>query len=364
MEAAMDQPDLQASFAVPFLAADVGGTHARVALVRVSRTGDCGLEVLTYRKFACQEFPSLSELLKAFLAHDARIPVRHCVLACAGQVMGDEILHDNLAWPIRLSQLRNALAFDDVAALNDFEAFAYALDDPLARAGRLLCGPDVRGSDVRGSDVREPGPVLVIGPGTGLGAAVRLPGTAGGSVLTTEAGQMDFAPHTIREREVLACLAPQGGYVAYERVTSGPGLLVLYTALCTLHGITPRLATPEAVTAAALADDDAQAAEAVEIFCATLGSFAGSLAMAFMPTGGVYLGGGFLHSMFSLLERSAFVERFLHGRSVRSFLSRVPVRVMEHGRHAVLGAANWYVRRAAVAGESEPRSASTGGFSE
>lgn len=354
MEAAIDRPDRQTNFAAkPFLAADVGGTHARVALVRVSHAGDFGLEVMAYRKFACKEFPSLSELLKAFLADDARTAVRHCVLACAGQVMGDEVVQDNLAWPIRLSQLRSALAFDDVTALNDFEAFAYALDDPLARVGRLLCGPDVR----------EPGPVLVIGPGTGLGAAVRLPGPGGGRVLTTEAGQMDFAPHTIREREVLAHVAPQGGYVAYERVTSGPGLLILYKTLCDLQGITPRLATPEAVTTAALAENDKQAAEAVEIFCATLGSFAGGLAMAFMPTGGVYLGGGFLHSIFALLERSAFVERFLHGRSVRSFLSRVPVRVMEHGRHAVLGAANWYLRRAGVAAESAPRVARFG-FSE
>jgi glucokinase len=341
----MDHLDLQASLASqPFLAADVGGTYARVALVRVSRGEDSGLEVLAYRKFACKEFPNLAELLKAFLARDVRIPVRHCVLACAGQVMGDEVLQDNLAWPIRLSQLRDALAFDDVAALNDFEAFGYALDDPLVRAGRLLCGPDVR----------EPGPILVIGPGTGLGAAVRLPGPAGGSVLTTEAGQMDFAPHTIREREILACLAPHGGYFAYERITSGPGLLILYTTLCGLHRIAPRLTTPEAVTAAALTAEDAQAAEAVEIFCATLGSFAGGLSMAFMPTGGVYLGGGFLHSIFALLERSAFVERFLHGRSVRSFLSRVPVRVMDHGRHGVLGAGNWYLRRAAIAGGSAP----------
>ncbi len=336
MAAAVDHRDLCAfSAAQPFLAADVGGTHARVALMRVARGGP---EVVSYRKFVCREFSSLSELLKTFLDNEARMPVERCVIACAGQVMGDEILHDNIAWPISLSQLRQALAFEEVAALNDFEAFAYALDDPSARAGRLLCGPDVR----------ETGPVLVIGPGTGLGAAVRLPGADGGSVLTTELGQMDFAPHTIRERDVLACLAPEGGYVAYERITSGPGLLVLYSVLCGLHGIAPRLATPEDVTAAALANDDAHATEAVEIFCATLGSFAGSLAMAFMPTGGVYLGGGFLHSIFALLDRSAFVERFLHGRSVRSFLSRVPVRVMEHGRHAVLGAANWYLRRAAV----------------
>jgi glucokinase len=339
MDAAIDQVGPQASRATqPFLAADVGGTHARVALVRAAPRRDCAPEILSYRKFACAEFPNLVDLLKAFLAREAGIPVRHCVLACAGVVMEDEVLHDNLAWPIQLSQLRSAVGFDEVVALNDFEAFGHALDGPLARSGRLLCGPDIR----------DAGPILAIGPGTGLGAAVRLPDSAGGGVLTTEAGQMDFAPHTIREREILACLAPAGGYVAYEHITSGPGLLVLYTTLCRLDGFAQQLATPEAVTAAALADADAHATEAVEIFCATLGSFAGGLAMAFMATGGVCLVGGFLHSIFALLERSTFAERFLHGRSVRSFLSNVPVRVMEHGRHGVLGAANWYLRRTAV----------------
>jgi glucokinase len=337
MDAAIERRELPASISTqPLLAADVGGTHARVALVRAAPGRDDELEVLGYRKFACRDFQSLSALLKEFLARDVRIPVRHCVVACAGLVMGDEVVHDNLAWPIHLSQLRRALDFDDVAALNDFEAFGYALDGPLVRNARLLCGPDVH----------EQGPLLAIGPGTGLGAAVRLPD--GGSVLTTEAGQMDFAPHTIREREILACLAPRGGYVAYEQITSGPGLLTLYVALCELDGIAARHATPEAVTSHALAGADAQAVEAVEIFCATLGSFAGGLAMAFMATGGVYLGGGFLHSIFPLLERSMFAQRFLHERSVRSFLASVPVRVMEHGRHGVLGAANWYLRRTGI----------------
>ncbi|MEW9622939.1 glucokinase [Rhodanobacter geophilus] len=336
MNAAIDQPDQPASVpAAPFLAADVGGTHARVALIQATQNAGRGVEVLAYRKFACGDFGGLAELLQAFVASELRAPVRHCVLACAGQLMGDEVLNDNSAWPIHLPSLRLALALDDIVALNDFEALGYALDNPLACSGRLLCGPD------RPTD----GPTLVIGPGTGLGAAVRLPGPAGGRVLTTEAGQMDFAPHSIREREILAQLAPDGGYLPYEHIVSGPGLLTLYRTLCSLRGETPWLATPEAVTAAAMACSDAQAAEAVEIFCAALGSFVGSVAMTFMASGGVYLAGGFLDSMFGLLERSAFEERFLHGRSVRAFLSQVPVWVTEHGQHGVLGAARWYLER-------------------
>ncbi|MEO7066660.1 MAG: glucokinase [Rhodanobacter sp.] len=348
MNAAIGHLDRPASvLATPFLAADIGGTYARVALIQVSPGEKQGVEVLAYRKFVCASFPGLVELLQAFIDGDVHEPVRHCVLACAGQVMGDDVLSDNPAWPIHLPQLRHALALDDIAALNDFEALGYALNNPLACRGRLLCGPD------NGTD----GPTLVIGPGTGLGAAVRLPRAAGGGVLTTEAGQMDFAPNSIREREILALMAPNGGYVAYEQIVSGPGLLTLYGTLCILCKETPKFLTPEAVTAAAAAGSDARAIEAVDIFCASLGSLAGSLAMAFMAVGGVYLAGGFLHSMFTLLEHSAFEQRFLHGRSVRAFLARVPVWVTEHGRQGVLGAAEWYLNRGVrgVRGEASSR---------
>jgi glucokinase len=327
--------------AMPFLAADVGGTYARVALMQRSQDEGHEVEVLAYRKLACADYQNLAELLQSFLQDEAHLrdhaqtTVRHCVLACAGRVMGEVVVNDNSTWLIDLAQVRQALALDEVAVLNDFEALGYALDQRAARDATLLCGPDIQPA----------GPTLVIGPGTGLGAAVRLPDCSGARVLATEAGSMDFAPNSIPERELLAHLAPHGGYVAYERIVSGPGLLTVYAALCALRGEAPRFATPEAVTAAAASSNDARAAEAVEMFCASLGSFAGSLAMAFMAVGGVVLAGGFLSSMFALLQRSAFEERFLHGRSMRALLSRVPVRVTEHGRLGVLGAAKWYLRR-------------------
>lgn len=345
----MDHSDRLAGIpALPFLAADIGGTHGRVALMRASQDG---VETLAYRVFACAQFPSLPDLLQAFVATDVPTPVKHCVLACAGQVAGDEVVNDNLPWPIHLTPLRQILGLDHVAVLNDFEALAYALDGPLTGSGRHLCGPQTPCT----------GPILVIGPGTGLGAAVHVPGPDGGFVLTTEAGQMDYAPHSVREREILAFLAPNGGYVPFEHLVSGPGLLTIYATLCTLLGEAPTLATPEGVTSAAMARSDAQAVEAVDIFCASLGSFAGNLAMTFMATGGVYLAGGFLSSLFASLSRSAFEERFLHGRSARTLLTQVPVWVTEHGQHGVHGAAQWYLRHEMLASEDSWSPVTVGG---
>lgn len=334
----------------PFLAADIGGTHGRVALMRASHDGG-EVQTLAYRVYLCAAFPSLAQLLQAFLDAEVQIPVKHCVLACAGQIMGEEVVNDNLAWPIQLTPLREALALDDVAVLNDFEALAHALDGPLVHGSRHLCGPTSHTG----------GPTLVIGPGTGLGAAIHVPGATGGFVLSTEAGQMDYAPHSVREREVLTYLAPLGGYVPFEHIVSGPGLLVIYETLCALEGETPTLATPEAVSHAAVARGDAKAVEAVDLFCASLGSFAGNLAMAFMATGGVYLAGGFLSSLFELLKRSTFEERFLHGRSARALLSEVPVWVTEHGQHGVHGAARWYLRHGARNEPVTPQAVAGGG---
>jgi glucokinase len=311
----------------PFVAADVGGTHARVALLRAPSAGRSEIEILAYRKFACADYPGLPELVRTFVDHDAALPVRRCVIACAGQAVGDSIVNDNLAWQVSLPALRDALAFDDVALLNDFEALGYALDDVGDSDSLLLCGPETH------SD----GPALVVGPGTGLGAAVRL---APMRVLTTEAGQMDLAPVTAREREVLAHLAAADGHVPYERILSGPGLLTLYASLRALRGQSPELVRPEAITAAACDGSDVDAIETVDIFCALLGGFVGNLAMAFMAKGGVYLAGGVLPEIRELLQRSGFVDRFLGKGGMREFLVRVQGLLGDHGRHGGGGAAH------------------------
>ncbi len=318
-----------------FLAGDIGGTNGHVALMRSADDGSGALEMLAYGVYPCASFASLDDLLRHFIGTEVRARVSHCVLACAGQVKDDEVLNDNLAWPVRLPALRGTLDLAEVAVLNDFEALAYAIEGPLAATGRHLCGPPARAA----------GPALLVGPGTGLGAAILMPGPNGGVALTTEAGQMDFAPHSLREREVVSWLAPRGGYVPVEHIVSGPGLLTVYEALCALDGDVASLTTPKAVTAAAATMSDAHAVEAVALFCAALGSFTGNLAMTCMPTGGVFLAGGFLSSIFDLLKASAFETRFLHGRSVRELLEPLSVWVTEHGSHGVYGAARWYVNR-------------------
>jgi len=187
------------------------------------------------------------------------------------------------------------------------------------------------------------GPALVMGPGTGLGSAVLLPGHPRAQVLATEAGQVSLAPGNEREIEILRLFRRERAHVSFEDALSGPGLLKLYGALCELRGSPSRLLTPAEVTAAALAGSDGAAVEALEVFCGLLGSFVGDLVLLYGARGGVYLAGGILPQIQPFLLSSSFAERYFNKGVMRAYLQQVPVRLIEHGQLGVIGAAGWFL---------------------
>ena len=318
-----------------FLAADVGGTHARIGLVSQEPDGIRPVTVLQYHRYACADWPSLTAVLKDFVSQlDRSVHVDACAVASAGYVLGDAIVNDNLPWPVSIRDIRDSLGINQLAVINDFEAVAYAT--------QFLSHADT--TPVIETEVPHvAGPVLVMGPGTGLGSAVLLPGKPHATVLPTEAGQIALAPGNEREIEILRYLSRERAHVSFEHALSGPGLINLYRALCVLRDQAPVLSLPSQVTQAALARSDEAAVEALEVFCSLLGSFVGDLALLYGARGGVFLAGGILPQIRDVLLASDFRERFFNKGVMRPFLQQVPVRLMEHGQLGVIGAAGMYL---------------------
>lgn len=319
-----------------FLAADVGGTHTRVGLVRPGAGGR--IEVLAHRKYACADHPGLAAILADFIGSEpGSAGVDRVAVACAGVALDDEVVNANLLWPIRLSELRRGLGLRELRFVNDFQAAAHAAQCMNADEATLL---------TPGIDTAAPGPVLVVGPGTGLGAAVRIPHRGEVVVLPTEAGHTAFAPGTAREIAILHWLQRRGGgtHVATEQAVSGPGLVNLYQAICALDGAVATLRAPAAISAAARAGDPA-AAEAVQTFCALLGSVIGDLAVL-SSARAVFIAGGIVPQLKDFLPHSAFHARLLDKGVMRAALERVPVRLIENDRLGVIGAASWYLEHA------------------
>lgn len=314
----------------PFIAADVGGTHARVALAQGTAEG--GIAVLRHARHDCAAYPSLAAVLRGF-ANDSGVAPTRAVVAIAGLVDGDAVVAANLPWPVSIERTRNEAGLAHLGMVNDFEAVAHATPyiDP-ATATRLS-----------GPEQAQPGPVLVLGPGTGFGAALRLPGPPA-TALPIEAGHAALGAGTAREIDLLRRLRQRWPHVDNERVLSGPGLVNAYVALCEIDGVAPRMETPEAIAAAAQAGDDAQAREALQVFCGLLGSLAGDLAVT-LGARAVYLAGGIPARIRPFLLASDFAARFRNKGVLADMLARVPVWLVDHGQLGLVGAAAWYRER-------------------
>lgn len=322
------------------IGADVGGTFARLGWT-VQRPGE-PLRVNGFRKYTCADHPSLAAILRDYAdwlrAESPAPPVTQAIVAIAGVLEGDTLLNTNLAWPVSLSQTRRDAGLDQLELINDFVAVAQAL--PYADAAGLhhICGDDA---------LEMRAPAVILGPGTGLGVALRL----ADSVLPSEAGHAALSAGTALEQDVLRVLSRRYAHVDNERILSGPGLIALYSCLCELRSAVPHWQTPAELIRAAHAGSDPLATESIDMFCAWLGSLAGDLALTFGARS-VYLTGGITGHLATELHGGSFQQRFLAKGSLSPALQRVPVWRIEHGELGVLGALAWHADHTARAPHS------------
>jgi glucokinase len=312
------------------IVADVGGTNARLGWTRN------GYEVRDVMGYRCADHPSLAHILRAYQAQTAQgragLDVRDAVVAIAGYLQGDRLVNANLPWEVSVAQTADEAQLASLALINDFGAVAHAI--PGVRRNALV--PLLPGQRDDGLQV----PALVLGPGTGLGAAMCLDG-AGTDVLLTESGHAALAASTPLELEVLQDLSQRWQHVDNERVLSGTGMAHLYQCLARLRGQSPHFALAEKVVGAALAGD-ATAGETLDVFCGWLGSFVADLVLT-LGAREVYLAGGVTAHISPFLHAGAFQRRY----AAKFTPPRTPPPVwrIDHGQLGLMGAAmHWRSR--------------------
>lgn len=306
------------------LVADIGGTNARFGLI-----DDSGIR--ESRIYRCAEFPSLEAAAAAYLnAVHPEVRPHQGAFCVAGPVTGDRItMLNNLPWSFSVEGVRAALGFQRLRVINDFTAVALSVPR-LRTADRIQVG--------EGSP--EPGTVIgVLGPGSGLGVSGLVPGPQGWTALAAEGGHTTMAPISDRESAVLGQLRKAFDHVSAERVLSGPGLVNLYEALSIIDGRDPATLTPAEVTARGLDGSETHCVEALEMFCAMLGTVAGNLALTLGARGGIYIAGGIVPKLGPMFAHSRFRKRFTEKGRVRDYLAPIPTYVITHELPAFLGLA-------------------------
>ncbi|MDP3817013.1 glucokinase [Pseudomonas sp.] len=305
------------------LVGDIGGTNARFALWRAER-----LE--SVRVLATADYPGPEQAIRAYLA-ELELPlgaVDSVCLACAGPVSGDLFRFTNNHWRISRSAFCRELQVRELLLINDFSAMALGMTR-LREDERIAICP---------GEAEAERPVVVIGPGTGLGVGTLLALADGRWLaLPGEGGHVDLPIGSPREAELWQQLYRQLGHVRAEDVLSGGGLLLLYQAICALDDLTPRLHSPAEVTAAALAGDPVAAA-VLEQFCCWLGRAAGNNVLSLGARGGVYIVGGVVPRFAELFLASGFARSFSDKGCMSHYLAGIPVWLVTAEYPGLMGA--------------------------
>jgi glucokinase len=298
----------------PALLADIGGTHARFAIQ--SDPGAAPRHVQTLR---CADHRTLADAARAYLdtLHGTR--PASAALAIANPVTGDEVRMTNHHWSFSILALRRELGLGRAVVMNDFTALALAL--PVIPPEHL--------QPVGGGERQPRAPMVVLGPGTGLGVSGLVPDGHGGYIaLSGEGGHVTLAAGNEREAAVLARIAQRFGHASAERALSGPGLQNLYQALSELDGAAAEALSPAEISERGLSGVDARCEEAIELFCSLLGALAGNFALTLGAFGGVFIGGGIVPRWGERLARSGFRERFEAKGRFRDYLAAIPTYVI------------------------------------
>ncbi|TQN31685.1 glucokinase [Haloactinospora alba] len=305
----------------PWLVCDVGGTNARFGLVLAPEGRPSHVSTLP-----CRSYRDLASAAAAYLQQHApgARPVAACA-AVAGPVHGDRIRLTNAHWDCSISQTRRELGVEHLDVVNDFAALALSLpwlgDDEVLPVG----GP---ATDSGRS-------MAVLGPGTGLGVAGLVPHSGGWVPVSGEGGHVDVPAVTEGELAAVRVLRSQQQTVTAEDMLSGPGLVRLYGAVAQLHGADAEELTPAQICSA---DNDPLCRETLELFCGLLGGFAGNVALTLGATGGVFLGGGILPRITSVLQASDFRRRFEDKHSMTDYVKSIATVLITASTPALLGA--------------------------
>ncbi|HUX90730.1 MAG TPA: glucokinase [Gallionellaceae bacterium] len=315
-----------------FLSGDIGGTKTLLQLnTAVERVP------LLQKSYASADYAGLPDMLDAFVAEAGVSNIAAACFALAGPVSGRLVKLTNLPWAVDADELVNRYCIRHVALINDFEAVGHGI--AALQATDLLT--------LQEGSAQAEGTRLVLGAGTGLGVAWLSSQQGAYQVHPSEGGHMDFAPADEMQYLLLRYLQHRHGHVSYERIVSGPGLISIYEFMRETG-----FASPSPQMLAALDEEDAAAVitrfsrhgeepiarMVVDMFMSVYGAFAGNMALASLPRGGIYVAGGIAAKIAMQMQRGEFMDAFLSKGRFGELLATLPVRIVLNTDAGLMGA--------------------------
>ena len=303
-----------ATFDFPVLLGDIGGTNARFGIVEAK-----GAVPRMLSHESTRGHPHPSAAIRASLDKAGSPTPRSAILAIAGRVDSPTVRLTNADWLIEGGRIGADFGLSRVTVVNDYV--------PVAAGAAGIEPADLTSI----GDVTDPGrgwPRLVLGPGTGFGAAVLIPYGDRLAIVSTEAGHTDFGPADTEDEEIWPAIERLDGRVTVEALLSGPGLSRLHFAIASTRGGRDRPRDPATITEDGLSGKDPHACAAITMFAKLLGRYCGDLALTFLARGGVYIGGGIAPRIIDVLNDGRFRAAFEHKPPFVEMMRAIPTSVI------------------------------------
>jgi len=321
---------------VQIVAADVGATKTRVALVDTIAPG---LPIVAAERFENAHAGGLEALVVEYTTRH-RVRPDGVAIAVAAPVAGRRARMTNLSWHIDADEIAARLGCARVCLLNDFHAVALGIAH-LSDGGRVCIQAGVR---IAG------GVTAVLGAGTGLGEAMVVASPSGPIVVPSEGGHADFAPTDELQIDLLRFALRRHDHVSYERVCSGIGWPLLYEFL---RSRDPDSESRDVRDALARGDDagatigtygvdrlDVLCGRTLDLFVDIYGAEAGNLALKALPRGGLFVAGGIAPRILGRMTDGRFLRAFRAKGRYEALLASIPVDVVTDPDVALRGAAS------------------------
>jgi glucokinase len=310
------------------LVGDIGGTNVRFGRARLGFAGHPEVDDISI--MPGDSFRSFHDALNMYLGQLGNKRPQQALFAFAGPVRDGIVRLTNRDWVVDSQELERQTGLERIRLVNDYAAMARSIPELGDESFRLL-------HDGHVPDERAP--ILVAGPGTGLGMATLLPeGERGWRVMTGEGGHAAFAPRSEREWELTKRLRSTHGYVSKELVLSGSGLNAVHKALCDIDGIKWERTAPAEIMRRAEAGDGLSR-DICEIRAGATLDALGDAALINGTRGGVVITGGVAERLVDWLAQPKALSRFFERGPMSHYMEPIPIRLLMEGEAALIGAA-------------------------
>ena len=300
------------------LVIDLGGTNIRAAYAALDED-----EIFNIKKIKISHIDEFYQILGQLIS-GANGELESIVISVAGPKNGETITMSNRDWKICVKEIKEKFEIKNCYLLNDWEAIAYSLSSLKEKDLRVL---------KKGSGLYE-APKFVIGPGTGLGAALYSKINDIEYVNPTELGNTQTS---VKHYLDIFGIGFSEKFTILEDVFSGPGISRV------AHELIGENLSGEEILQRAQADD-IQCISLIEKYIKCFAVLSSEVALSYNCHGGIFIAGSFMRGLEKYFDLDSFTNDFIGTRKQihQDFLGNIPVFLVKREFTPLYGNLNYY----------------------